>query len=81
MQRFGEKLRLLRQQRQMTLTELAQELGYVAHSYISAVETGKKQPTVDFVLKVSRLFAVSMDRLAKDELEIIDGAGTELHET
>ncbi|MFL5802413.1 MAG: helix-turn-helix domain-containing protein [Roseiflexaceae bacterium] len=78
MQRFGEKLRLLRQQRQMTLTELAQALGYVAHSYISAVETGKKQPTVDFVLKVSRLFAISMDHLTKDELEVTDETSAEL---
>ncbi len=72
MQRFGEKLRTLRQQRRMSLTELAQALGYVAHSYISAIETGKKQPTVEFVLKVSRLFGVSMDQLTKDELEITE---------
>lgn len=56
----------------MSLTELAQALGYVAHSYISAIETGKKQPTVEFVLKVSRLFGVSMDQLTKDELEITE---------
>lgn len=70
MQRFGEKLRILRKQRQMKLTELADALGYEAHSYISEVETGKKQPTLEFVLKVSRLFEVSMDQLAKDELDL-----------
>lgn len=54
----------------MTLTELADALGYEAHSYISAIETGKKQPTVEFVLKVSRLFEISMDQLTKDELDV-----------
>jgi transcriptional regulator with XRE-family HTH domain len=56
----------------MTLIELAQALGYVAHSHISAVERGKKQPTVELVLKVARLFDVSMDQLTKDELEIAE---------
>ncbi len=54
----------------MTLSELASSLGYVSHSYISAVEYGKKQPTVEFVLKVSRLFNVPADTLIKDELEL-----------
>jgi transcriptional regulator with XRE-family HTH domain len=70
MQRFGEKLRTLRQQHQMTLADLTRALGYAAHSHISAVETGKKQPTVAFVLKVSRLFGISMDHLTKDELDL-----------
>ena len=70
MQRFGEKLRTLRRRHQMTLTELADALGYVAHSHISAIEKGKKQPTVEFVLKVSRLFQVPMDQLTKDEIDL-----------
>lgn len=70
MQRFGEKLRTLRKRRQMTLTELAADLGYVAHSYISAVEMGKKIPTVEFVLKVANLFHVSTDQLIRDDVEL-----------
>lgn len=69
-QRFGEKLRLLRTSRGMTLQQLARTLGLVAHGYISELENGKKLPTVEFVLKVARLFDVSTDRLLKDELEI-----------
>lgn len=76
MRRFGEKLRILRHQRQMTLTELAAALGYVAHSYISAIEMGKKQPTVEFVLKISRLFGVSMDQLTKDEVDLDGDTGS-----
>lgn len=69
-QRFGEKLRTLREQRLMTLTELATALGYEGHSYISAIEMGKKQLTVEFVLKVSRLFEISMDQLTRDDLDV-----------
>ncbi len=49
---------------------LAQQLGYTTHSYISEIESGQKSPTVPFVIKVSRLFNVSIDELLKDELEI-----------
>lgn len=73
MQRFGEKLRLLRTKRLMTLKELAQALGFTAHGYISEIEAGKKKPTADFVLKVARYFGVTTDELLKDELEVENG--------
>jgi transcriptional regulator with XRE-family HTH domain len=75
MQRFGEKLRLLRKHRKMTLKELAETIGYTSHSYISEVETGKLQPSLELALKVSRLFDVSLDQLLKDELEV-EGEGS-----
>ena len=71
MQKFGEKIRSLRVQRGMTLTELASELGYTAHGYISEIESGKKLPTVEFVLNVARLFNVTTDQLLKDELDVL----------
>ena len=70
MQKFGEKLRTLRNKRGMTLKELALELGLNAHGYISEIESGKKKPTVEFVLNVARLFDVSTDKLLKDELDV-----------
>ena len=54
----------------MTLKELAIALGLTAHGYISEMETGKKKPTTEFVLKVARFFGVSTDQLLKDELDI-----------
>ncbi|MDQ3917872.1 MAG: helix-turn-helix domain-containing protein [Acidobacteriota bacterium] len=69
-QRFGEKLRALRVRRDMTLKELAGELGLTAHGYISELEAGKKMPTAEFVLNVARLFGVTTDELLKDELEL-----------
>jgi transcriptional regulator with XRE-family HTH domain len=68
--RFGEKLRILRQHKGLTLQELATALGYKAHGHLSELEAGKKTPTVDFVLLVSRFFDVSTDELLKDELSV-----------
>ena len=70
MQRFGEKLRILRKRRGMTLSELAGKTGYASPSHVSEIETGKRKPPLEFALKVGRLFDVSLDRLLKDELEI-----------
>jgi transcriptional regulator with XRE-family HTH domain len=69
-QRFGEKLRTLRVQHNMTLKEIANKLGLTAHGYISELEAGKKMPTAELVLNVARLFDVTTDELLKDELEL-----------
>lgn len=69
-QRFGEKLHLLRVHHNLTLVQLALLLGYQTHSYISEIESGHKTPTVGLVLKVSRLFSVTTDELLIDEIEI-----------
>ena len=70
MQRFGEKLRALRHSQGMTLAAFAAALGFSAPSYMSELETGHQQPSLAFVIKVSRRFNVSMDQLSKDELEL-----------
>lgn len=73
MNRFGEKLRALRQSRGMTLLDLAGRLGYRSHGHLSRIETGQETPTADLVLKVSRSFGVTCDALMKDEQEIVTG--------
>lgn len=70
MQRFGEKLRALRTAHSLTLQQLASDLGYATHAYISELESGKKVPTAAMVLKVSRRFSVSTDVLMRDEMEL-----------
>lgn len=70
MQRFGEKLRTLRQQRGMTVRALAQTLGYRNHGYLSLIETGKITPRVDFILKVAQFFGVTMDQLTRDDIDL-----------
>ncbi len=66
-QRFGEKLRTLRLSEGLSLQQFAESLGYSAHGYLSELETGKKTPTVEFVLTVSRMYKISIDELLKDE--------------
>ena len=68
--RFGEKLRTLRKQNGLTLQQLAEKLELSAHGYLSELENGKKIPTVEFTLKVARLFNVTTDELLKDEIEL-----------
>lgn len=68
--RFGEKLRTLRTRHGLTLKGLAQSLGYTAHGHISELESGKKIPTVEFVLGTAILFSVSTDELLRDDMEL-----------
>jgi transcriptional regulator with XRE-family HTH domain len=76
MRRFGEKMRVLRKRRGMTITGLAEALGYAptSNSYISEIETGKRRPKIDFVLKVAHYFGVTTDQLVQDDIEL-DAAG------
>ena len=74
MQRFGEKLRVLRTRRQLTTRALAQALGFTVHSnnYISRIETGKQTPSLKFVLRTAAFFQVPVDTLTRDDLELPD---------
>lgn len=67
---FGEKLRSLRVHYGITLAQLSQILEYHTHSYLSEIESGKKAPTVNLVVKIARLFSVTTDELLKDEMTI-----------
>ena len=70
MQRLGEKIRTLRKQQGMTLKQLALALGFTSHSYASEIETGKKKPSTELIIKIADLFNVSVDQLVRDELEL-----------
>lgn len=70
MQRFGEKLRTLRQYHGLTVRELTSALGYTGFGYIHSIETGKVTPRVEFILKVADYFNVSLDVLLRDNLEL-----------
>ena len=70
MQRFGEKLRTLRQHHGLTVRELTRALGYTGFGYIHSIETGKVTPRVEFILKVADYFDVSLDVLLRDNQEL-----------
>jgi hypothetical protein len=47
---------------------------------MSELEAGKKIPPTDLVLRVARLFDVSIDELLKDELDLsLDDTNAERH--
>jgi transcriptional regulator with XRE-family HTH domain len=70
MERFGEKLRTLREQRGISLRQLTREFGFNSHSYLSGIENGKTKPSVEFVVKVADFFGVDVNKLVRDELEL-----------
>jgi len=72
MEKFGQKLRYLRQQRGYTLRTLAPMLG-VHYTQLNNIEHGTRQPSADLVLKVVELFGVNADQLIKDNVEIATG--------
>jgi transcriptional regulator with XRE-family HTH domain len=75
MQRLGEKLRILRLQRGLSLRDLAVALGHPPsfNSYLSDVENGRRIPKLGFVLQLAAFFQVSMDQLTRDDLDLDAG--------
>ena len=63
MENFGEKLRVLRQERNIGQIQLAKELD-VGKSIISLWEQGKCEPTLSKLIAISKFFGVSIDYLA-----------------
>ena len=59
---FGDKLRKLRMDKGLTQTALADRLG-VRKSIISAYESQMRLPSLDMLVKVALMFAVSVDWL------------------
>jgi transcriptional regulator with XRE-family HTH domain len=69
MQRFGEKLRALRQGAGYTVRELGALLE-VSGPYIVQMESGHKIPNAIMIIKIAQLFKVSTDQLMFDHLEL-----------
>ena len=75
MMEFGEKLRLLRKQRNLTQQQLASLIG-VKNSVISFYEVGDRMPSPEMILKLASTFHVSTDYLLGiDKGEQIDVSG------
>lgn len=56
----------------MTLTDLAQAIGYTSHTYMSELEKGRKVPTTTLVVKVAKFFGVSIDYLLDNTPPALD---------
>jgi transcriptional regulator with XRE-family HTH domain len=75
--RLGRKVRYLREQAGLSQSELAMAIGLSESSkgFISEIESGKKLPKAELVLKLADQFGVSTDYLLRDD------QGVELDET
>ena len=69
MQRFPEKLRTLRKRQNMSRQKVANAIG-VGQAFVQKLEAGERKPNVEKLLKIAQLFGVSMDQLARDDLEV-----------
>ncbi|MDM8532948.1 helix-turn-helix transcriptional regulator [Anaerolineales bacterium HSG25] len=69
MQRLGEKLRKLRTQRKLTVRQMG-NIFDIDGSLISKIETGKNVPSLGLAVRLADYFAVSVDSLVKDDLEV-----------
>lgn len=70
MERFGEKVRTLRERRGLTVRQLAGLLEISSHSHVVLIEAGKRKPSVEMLLKLMELFTVGCDQLLNDELDV-----------
>lgn len=60
---FGERLRTLRQERNIGQVQLAKELD-VGKSIVSLWELGRCEPTLSKLIAMAKFFGVSIDYLA-----------------
>ncbi len=68
---IGDRVKKLRQEKKMSLTELAEQAG-VAKSYLSSLERNlQSNPSIQFLEKISAVLGVSVDYF------IIDNPNTE----
>lgn len=59
---FGEKLRILREEREMNQTVLGKALGMTQRK-LSYIECGKCEPNIDDIVAICNYFGVSADYL------------------
>lgn len=59
---FGEVLKLLRIYNDYTSSSLASEMG-ISQGYISDLENGKKEPSLDVLKKYSKIFKIPVSSI------------------
>lgn len=66
---IGERVKKLRLEKKMTLSELAEQAG-VAKSYLSSLERNlQNNPSIQFLEKISVVLEVPVDRLIRDQVD------------
>jgi transcriptional regulator with XRE-family HTH domain len=68
---FGVVLRAYRQERELTQEQLSERVG-VVHSFICSMESGKKQPSLNMVLRLAAALGVRPGELVDAMAERLD---------
>ena len=80
---FGEQIRKLRNAKKITLAVMAERLG-VTTSAVAAYEGGSRKPSFEMLVKIARLFNVTIDNLlgySNKDLMDVSGLTTNQRET
>jgi len=63
---IGEKIKQLRQEKRLSISELAEEAN-VAKSYLSSIERNiQSNPSIQFIEKISRVLGVTVNELISE---------------
>ncbi len=67
---LGSKLRKLREKSGMSQTKLAAQIGLSTRSkgYVSEIESGKRIPPAETILRIALYFNVTTDYLLRDDI-------------
>ncbi|MFB4472009.1 helix-turn-helix domain-containing protein [Oceanobacillus caeni] len=64
---IGEKIKQLRKEKKMSISELAERAG-VAKSYLSSIERNlQSNPSIQFIEKISEVLGVTVNELLNNE--------------
>ncbi|MGM8212539.1 helix-turn-helix domain-containing protein [Virgibacillus sp. W0430] len=67
---IGEKIKQLRKNQKMSISELAEKAG-VAKSYLSSIERNlQSNPSIQFMEKISDVLGITVNELIRDEEEV-----------
>ncbi|NJN66146.1 MAG: helix-turn-helix transcriptional regulator [Chloroflexaceae bacterium] len=67
---LGKKLRMLRRKRNLTQRDVAKAVGLAAQVHMSYLESGRKEPSIDLLLRIADFFGVSTDYLLRDDIPV-----------
>lgn len=66
---LAENIKYLREQAEMTQTDLANELGDIGQKAVSKWEKGEREPELSRIIKIAEFFKVTLDELVLRELK------------
>jgi transcriptional regulator with XRE-family HTH domain len=74
---FGDKIRFLRKKHGINQTTLTNQLQIVSQTFVSRLESGKRVPSPELVVRIADLFGVTTDYLLRDDVAVegIDSQG------